>query len=407
MDVSGKKVTLKLLDFYQQNPWVTQSIAAFEKKYPNITIKRTTQDWGTVVKTANLRLADPNGPDIETVNNGWQALGTLAQGGRVMNLDAYANLYGWNKEFPETQLRQVQFTADGKSMGSGSMYATPVASSSLIGLYYNKTILDSLHLSVPKTLADFESDSAKIKAAGQIPIAFGSQDQGSATADLFALQDLIGSVKNIGNFIYSTGTVPITDTGMVQAATKLKQYADNGWFTPDYAGIQSTDAETNFLNGHGVFRFDYTGTIPFKPAQNNTFGYVQLPQLSGNTVVGTGAANGILAISSKCKNPDAAAAFLNFMAGQQSAQIAVNNGFLPLLHAVTVPKHNLLLSSQIAGQQSLDKDNGYVPYFDWSTPTMLNTLGGQVQELLAGLSTPEKLAQAGQTDYEAFQASRK
>lgn len=115
-DVSGEDVTLKMLDFWQgaESKWMDSVIAGFTKQHPNIKIQRTTQDWGQVMNTLNLRLADPNGPDIALVNNGWQSMGTLAKGGRILNLDAYASLYGWKSDIPTTILRQLQFTSDGK-----------------------------------------------------------------------------------------------------------------------------------------------------------------------------------------------------------------------------------------------------------------------------------------------------
>lgn len=408
-DVSGKDVTLKILDFWQndEGKWMDAVVKDFEKQHPNITIKRTTQDWGQVNNTVALRLADPSGPDIALVNNGWSSMGTLAKGGRILNLDAYSKLYGWDTEFPNTIARQTQFTSDGKQMGTGSLYATPAARSSLIGLYYNKTILDKLGLAVPKTLADFEKDAAAVKAAGEVPIAYGSVDKGSATSILFATQNLYAAADKIGDFVYSSGKVPITDTGIVQAAADVKKWADAGWFTPNYAGIQYADAQNDFLTGKAAFRFEYTGSLAFSDAQKQTFGYVQLPQVDGDKVVGTGSSAANLAISAKSKNPDAAAAFLDFMASKTAAQEAVDHGFLPLLHSgLSVPSGNPELASEITAQQALDKSNGYTPYFDWSTPTMLDTIGGQLQQLYAGQVTPQQLSDAGQKDYDAFQAQR-
>jgi raffinose/stachyose/melibiose transport system substrate-binding protein len=383
-------------------------VSAFEKQHPNITIKRTTQDWGQVMNTLNLRLADPNGPDIALVNNGWQSMGTLAKGGRILNLDAYSDLYGWKKEIPDTIARQLEFTPDGKQMGTGSLYATPAARSSLIGLYYNKEILDKLGLPVPKTLADFEKDAAAVKAAGITPIAYGSQDKGSATSILFATQDLYATSTNIGDFVYSSGKVPITSTGIVDAAKDVKKWADDGWFTANYPGVQYADAQAEFLGGKAAFRFEYTGSLGFSDAQKQTMGYVQLPQVQGGKVVGTGSTAANLSISAKSKHPDAAAAFLDFMASKTAAQQAVDHGFLPLLHSgLSTPSGNPELSTEIAAQQKLDTGNGYVPYFDWSTPTMIDTIGGQLQQLYAGQVTPDQLAAAGQKDYDAFQATRK
>jgi raffinose/stachyose/melibiose transport system substrate-binding protein len=293
-------------------------------------------------------------------------------------------------------------------MGTGSLYATPTARSSLIGLYYNKTILEKAGIAVPKTLDDFEKACAQLKAAGQIPIAFGSVQKDSATALLFSVQDLYGTAKNIGDFVYSAGNVKMADTGITQAATTIKKWADSGYFSPNYQGLQYADALDQFMHGKGAFRFEYTGALPFTDADKQNYGYIQLPQANSSKVVGTGSPSGNLSISTKSKNPDVAAAFLDYLANKQTAQLAVDRGYLPLLHSgLKTPTNNPEFASEVKGQQALDANNGYVPYFDWSTPTMLDTLGGQLQLLLAGRATPQQLTDAGQKDYAAFQASRK
>jgi raffinose/stachyose/melibiose transport system substrate-binding protein len=399
-------VTLTMLDFWGGDAasWVASAVKGFQAKYPNVTIKRTSVDWGQLTQTANLRLKEKNPPDIITVNNGWQSLGTLSKAGLVLNLDGYSKSFGWDR-FPSTILRQTQFTPDGTEMGSGSLFATPVASSSLIGLYYNKTVLGKAGAEPPTDLASFEDACTKAKAAGIIPIGYGSQDKGSSTAILLALQDLFGDQKKINDFVYSTGEVKAADIGMNEAAARLKSYQDKGWLTPNHAGIQYADAIDAFLKGKSAFRFEYTGTLAFKGNQKHEYGYVQLPQATGGKVVGTGASTAV-AIGSKCAHPDVAAAFLDFLAGPQTAQYVVEAGLLPLLNDVKAPADNPEFSTEIAGQRSLDKDNGYVPYFDWSTPSMLDTLGGQVQLLLAGRSTPDELVKAVQADYDKFQAGR-
>ncbi|MEV4264101.1 extracellular solute-binding protein [Kribbella sp. NPDC049584] len=399
-------VTLTMLDFWGGDAasWVASAVKGFQAKYPNVTIKRTSVDWGQLTQTANLRLKEKNPPDIITVNNGWQSLGTLSKAGLVLNLDGYSKSFGWDK-FPSTILRQTQFTPDGTEMGSGSLFATPVASSSLIGLYYNKTVLDKAGVAPPTDLASFEDACTKAKAAGLIPIGYGSQDKGSSTAILLALQDLFGDQKKINDFVYSTGEVKAADIGMSEAAERLKSYQDKGWLTPNHAGIQYADAIDAFLKGKSAFRFEYTGTLAFKGNQKQEYGYVQLPQATGGKVVGTGASTAV-ALGSKCAHPDVAAAFLDFLAGPQTAQYVVEAGLLPLLNDVKAPPDNPEFATEIAGQRSLDKDNGYVPYFDWSTPTMLDTLGGQVQLLLAGRSAPDALVKAVQADYDKFQAGR-
>jgi raffinose/stachyose/melibiose transport system substrate-binding protein len=399
-------VTLTMLDWWSGDAaqWVANAVKAYQQKYPNVTIKRTSVDWGQLTQTANLRLKEKNPPDIITVNNGWQSLGTLSKAGLVLNLDGYSKAFGWDK-FPSTILRQTQFSTDGTEMGSGSLFATPVASSSLIGLYYNKTVLQHIGAEPPTDLASFEDACTKAKTAGVVPIGYGSQDKGSSTAILLALQDLFGDQKKINDFVYSTGAVKASEIGMSEAATRLKSYQDKSWLTPNHAGIQYADAIDAFMKGKSAFRFEYTGTLAFKGAQKQEYGYVQLPQVTGGKVVGTGASTAV-ALGSKCSHPDVAASFLDFLAGPQTAHYVVENGLLPLLNDVKAPTDNPEFGTEIAGQRSLDKDNGYVPYFDWSTPSMLDTLGGQVQLLLAGRSTPDDVIKAIQADYDKFQAGR-
>jgi raffinose/stachyose/melibiose transport system substrate-binding protein len=216
---------------------------------------------------------------------------------------------------------------------------------------------------------------------------------------------LFGDQKKINDFVYSSGSVKASEIGMSEAAERLKSYQDKGWLTPNHAGIQYADAVDAFLKGKSAFRFEYTGTFAFKGAQKQEYGYTQLPQVTGGKVVGTGASTAV-ALGSKCAHPDVAASFLDFLAGPQTAQYVVENGLLPLLNDVNAPSDNAEFGTEIAGQRSLDKDNGYVPYFDWSTPSMLDTLGGQVQLLLAGRSAPDELVKAVQADYDKFQAGR-
>ena len=48
-------------------------------------------------------------------------------------------------------------------------------------------------------------------------------------------------------------------------------------------------------------------------------------------------------------------------------------------------------ADEVAGAATVTKDDGFLPFFDWSSPEMLDVIGGQVQLILAGRSTPETL----------------
>ena len=122
--------------------------------------------------------ARPTRPTSCPPNNGWQSLGTLVQGGLVLNLDNYANAYGWKKGSRPRSSREHEFSGDGKQMGTGSVFGTPVARASLIEVYYNRALLSGSALRVPKTFADFEGDLAKAKTAGDHPAVDGQPGAG-------------------------------------------------------------------------------------------------------------------------------------------------------------------------------------------------------------------------------------
>src|SRR4051812_42158911 len=277
-------VTLKLTDFWggAEGEWIKQAITDFEKKYPNVKIERTTEDWGQLNSTLNLQLQDDSGPDIATANNGWQSLGTLAKGNLVVNLDPYAKAYGWDKKVPSTIARQNTFTTDFKTMGAGSWFGTPMARTSLIGLYYNADKLTKLGITPPTSLDELEAAAAKAKAAGEIPFEYGSLD-GSTTA-LLGVQALLADRDKLNDFTYDDPSVKATDVVMTEAVSTVKKWADAGYYPDSFEGIDYQTAVANFVGGQGVFRWEYTGSLGLDADQQGHFGYLQLPQASGSTV---------------------------------------------------------------------------------------------------------------------------
>ncbi|MGB4137287.1 MAG: extracellular solute-binding protein [Microbacterium sp.] len=396
-------VTLKLSDFWgsAEEKWITTLIDAFEKKYPNVTIERTREDWGQLTSTLNLQLQDAGGPDIASANNGWSSLGTLAKGGLVLNLDAYAKLYGWNDHVPTTIARQNQFTDDFTTIGEGSWFATPLARASLIGVYYNADLLNSLGIEVPQTLDDLEAAAGKIKAAGKVPFSYSGLD--GNTAALLGLQALYGTADDINDFVYGSKDVDAAKTGFTEAATTLETWNKNGWLMPNFEGLDYQTTLASYLDGDSVFRFDYTGSLGLTGDQLNQFGYIQLPQAAGGSTVGVGAAPGAMIISAKCTHPDVAAAFLDFLMSEEASKAAVDLGQVPMLNKVSTPDV-LSQKGEAAATATLDSDDGYVPYFDWASPNMLDLLTQNTQLLLAGKTTPKDFTKAVDDDRSAFLA---
>src|SRR5262249_57997069 len=74
--------------------------AQFERKYPNVTIKRVNRDFGELKTLLKLAVSGPHAPDVVEANQGWPDMGQLVKAGLLLPLDNFAKAYGWGKRGP-------------------------------------------------------------------------------------------------------------------------------------------------------------------------------------------------------------------------------------------------------------------------------------------------------------------
>jgi raffinose/stachyose/melibiose transport system substrate-binding protein len=404
-------VTLRVLDYFTggvDDTWMKGVIAAFEKKYPSISVQRQSVTWTDLMQELPLKMRSPNPPDIVPPNNGWQSLGTLVQGKLVDNLTPYASAYGWDKNIPRSILREQEFSANGQQMGTGVLFGMPVALSSMIEVYYNRSLLHRLGLSAPTTFTAFTEDLAKARRSGITPISLGNLGQVGITQPLYSVMDALGDQAAISNLIYSQGQARLDSqaSGFPQAVSTMGDWAAKGYFTRQFGGVSETNAEQQFINGQALFHFDYSGSLPFtSPGQSKGFGSFVLPRDDGHPPVATMASATELCVSSRSAHIAAATAFLGFAASPAAAQIAVNLSTDPMLApSVTLPSSNPLFADEVANANLVTTHDSSVPYLDWATPTLLNTISVQMQEMLGGKITAGSVIKAVQADDTAFRA---
>jgi raffinose/stachyose/melibiose transport system substrate-binding protein len=404
------KVQLHVLDYFTggtDNTWMKSVIAAFEKKYPNITIDRQSMGWGDVMQALPLKMKSNDPPDIVPANNGWQSLGELVQGGLVLNLDDYAKAYGWRTRFPSSILAEHEFSTSGKQMGTGSLFGLPVARSSAIEVYYNRALLKRIGQSVPSTFNDFVADLGKAKAAGITPIAMGNVEQVGVTQPLYSVMNALGNQQAISDIIYSRGNASLSNkaSGFPQAVQTMQEWAKKGYFTPNFAGVAAADAAQAFVDGKALFRFDYSGSLPLKPGQSKKLGAFILPRNDGKPAVATMSSATNFSVSSKSdKTHDAAAAaFLNFAASPAAAQLAVKVGTDPMLAPNVKPNTNdPMFADEVRNAALITKNDSSVPYLDWTTPTLLTTIEVQMQNMFAGKTSVSGVVAATKADDQKF-----
>ncbi len=383
--------------------------AEFEQKYPNVTIKRVNRDFGELKTLLALAMSGPHGPDVVEANQGWPDMGHLVKAGLLLPLDNYAQAYGWTSRVSPNVLRVSSWSPDGKEFGTGSLYGYTTMGE-IVGVYYNKQILSELGLTVPTTFGEFEQDLDAAKQAGQTPIQFANNDAFPGIHEFATIQDQIAPTSYLTDLIFGTQRDQLSfDTPEnTQAATTLQDWTNKGYFTPGFGGAGYDDSVSNFANGEGLFMITGNWIVANLGADNTNFGFFPLPPADpGDPPVATGGAGFPLAIAAGSEQPDAAAAYIDWMTSDHASDLLLPTGEIPLHNGKTpTVQPGTVLADVVDAARTVSDANGVVPYEDWATPTFYDTLTSSIQELMVNRLTPDQFVQNVEADYKDFQTSR-
>ncbi|MEU1425330.1 extracellular solute-binding protein, partial [Kitasatospora sp. NPDC005751] len=192
----------------------------------------------------------------------------------------------------------------------------------------------------------------------------------------------------------------IRTPGGTDAANTLADWAKKGYL-PERANASGlTAAVAEFTRGKGLFLFDGSWDAQnIDRAMHGRVGFIPFPGGAGGRATGIGTSVAY-AIPAKAKNPDLAAAFLDFMNTPEAAQIQFNTGFLPLAHADSVKGTEGNVMNDIASAWGVvNKGDGLVNFFANSTATMNDTLTIQTQRLIESATTGPAFLDALQSDW--------
>jgi raffinose/stachyose/melibiose transport system substrate-binding protein len=363
--------------------------AAFSEQNPNVTITRevfSTEQMRDVVNTA---ISSGTGPDLIFYDAGPGYAGVLADAGLILPLDDYAAEFGWNERIAAPAVEAT--TID------GSFYGMPLQTD-LIGVYYNKTLLDQEGLTVPETLDELVAFCGQAAEKGYIPVNFADAEgwpafhQFSMTANQMVGPDGIRALLN------SEGS---WDTPEIVTAIEafFVTLRDAGCFPEDPVAIGYDDGSPLFFNGEALLYPTGSWLIAEMEAQMPDYevGFVPFPEIEGGQgrvwISGVGSA---WYISSTTQHPDEAAAFIDYLFSQEAAEkwIGVSRYFVPvdvdLSSIESSPLSDLVIETlQTAGDEGVQF--GY--NVDVLAPPEFNEmmLSG-FQAILVGDKTPEQQA---------------
>src|SRR3954453_23784072 len=284
--------------------------AAFRAKYPNVKINRVAKSFTNLKTTLKLAVSSNKAPDVVEANQGRPDMGQMVKGGLLKPLDAYADAYGWKDRWSKTLLDLNRFSADGKTFGAGNLYGVS-QQGEIVGVFYTRDMVSS----PPKTFGEFEPMLAKAKKKGEVPISFGTLDKFGGIHEFQTVQNQFADKQPTRDFVFGKGGASFDSPENREAATKLQEWADKGYFTPGFNGTGYDPAWQQFTKGKGPFTIAGTWIYhdAFK-ALGLKLGFFLMPGREGGGDPGSlGGESLPWAITSKSKNADVAAAYIDFI----------------------------------------------------------------------------------------------
>ena len=410
VQVSLGTTTLRTANYEQ--PTIQKVLQSLEKsfsaKHPNVkfndlSLGANVGDYATRMK---LAMAGPAAPDVVQIGQAQALMGPLVKAKLLRDLTGPAKQFGWASRFGPGLLDELKMRPDGKTFGSGSLYGVSLGGN-MVGVYYNKAKLKALGFAgPPHTLAAFEQMLSKATASGQVALETGNLEKWPALHYFYALADVYCPIQQLRNWIYGDKGATIALPCATAALNRLASWGAKGYIPSSANGTAYADALTAFGKGTGVFML--TGSwaqAGFDQQAPGQIGFFLLPPLkAGQKPVATGALTPPYGISTKSKNPVAAAQWLDYLLTPNASNKLAHVGVLPALKTSTFkPPKGTALADVYAGWQSVLNANGLGLYFDWTTPKMLDVIDAPLQDIVAGKSDGiSSLLQQMQQEWQSF-----
>jgi raffinose/stachyose/melibiose transport system substrate-binding protein len=382
---------------------------SFEEKYPNVTVDISFRNFADWTKQAKLVASSDSPPDVFGGNQGYQLDGELVKAGLIMPLTEYAKAYGWDKSYTPETLQQFEWTDDGQTFGEGTLWGVAQTGQS-VGVFANKKKFDAAGVDPAslKTFDDFDAALATLREsvpADEPVIVLGNLDQFHALHVWGGIQGAYTPAQDVRDWIFQHDGATFDNEGNLKALEKLKEWADKGYFgkADVYNARNETNAGVAFGNGQGALLI--AGNWQAATAREGLGDdavFFDVPPGESGDMVNIGSTSFPMHISAKTEQPDLAAAYLDWITGPDAAQELVNTQQVPAATDATAQPGDQLGQEVKEGWDQLAEDGGLTLYPDWSSPTMLQTMGQSFQEMLVGRISPQDVISRVQDDWEKY-----
>jgi raffinose/stachyose/melibiose transport system substrate-binding protein len=364
------------------------TVAAFNTKYPNITLKIENSFSDAYHQKLAALAAAGDLPDVMY----------LWPGGR--SAEIYRNKLTEDL-YPFLGADKDKFVSAAVApQWDGKLYELPIGITATHVMYVNTKLLSDLGLTIPKTYDELVAMVPKIKEAGLYPILMPNKASWVMQSCLFsALVGRICGQEWIDKAI--TGEASFTDQEFVDSLALVKDMYDTGLLPPQSIQLEYGDGPNLFATGRSPFMIDgdwRVGAIApllSEEAQEN-FELAVFPDITGqkgesgstSTIVATGFGMKAGLTGDKA---DAAWKWVSFFAGPEASEIRlIEQGMIPV-YIMDISAYDIAPLAVKRGA-FYPKHSGTVVLDGVITGEPINIINIGLQELALGNTTPEKLA---------------
>lgn len=390
-----------------QNEQMTQLNEAFQAQYPNVTIDRVSQSFDDLETTLRGALTGDDAPDVVQANNTRGTMGAFVEAGLLLDLDAYADAYGWRDRYSDSVLAVSSYGDEGATFGEGALYGLP-QTGEIVGIFYSRAALDAAGLDEEAlrsgTWEDFTAALATTHDSGVTAIELGNLDGWPAVHVFGPIQGQHVPADQIAALGMGNAGASWTSPENVAAATELQEWVDAGYFNEGPNGTDYDAAWQEFSEGSATFLIGGSWlAADLEAAMGEDIGFMAPPPVEAGGAVATTGGTGLpFAITAQSPNQVAAAAYLDFITSDDAMAVLADTGNMPVNRTAELAPGSGVNAEIFEAFGTVSETGSLLPYLDWATPTMGDTLGAGLQDLIGGQATPEEFLEGLEADYSAF-----
>ena len=244
-----------------ESKWSTGLAPLFEAAHPNITVKLKVFDLDSFNDKMQDALASKTGPDLAYATPREPGIPVYVKHGELANLTAYSKQHKWSSLTRPGLLNSwnapfgvwlAKFKGQ-KVNPKVQIYGVP-NSMAVVGIVYNSKLLSQLHLSVPKTMAEFQHDAAVAKSHGDVALGLGNQDLWLGDDWYLTLANSVDKPSYLQQSLAFSPKFSYKGAEFRNAASQLAAWAGKGYFSPNFASLDAQGGIDAFFQGHTLFQ---------------------------------------------------------------------------------------------------------------------------------------------------------